>query len=173
MYGHRDYIIWLIWVGSSELAAFLTCLWALWRGGRSEQMYAGIMGSGWILSAVAQSGHHGGPSMVFMLLDIATLIGFTLLSLYDRRLWIAFAAACQINEVVTDLVGKAIHLNGYAYVTMLGVWAGWAQIVCLLIGMIQYERRRKTAAMRLAADGPKRVPSSAGILPPGSAPPHS
>lgn len=163
MYGHRDYIIWLFWVGGSELAAFLACLWALSRGGRSEQIYAGIMGSGWILSAVVQSGNHG-PNIAFVLLDVATLIGFLLLSLYDRRLWIAFAAACQINEVVTVFVGKAIHLNGYAYVTMLGIWAGWAQILCLLIGMIQYERRLK----RL-----RPVPSSAGISPPGSAPPHS
>lgn len=164
MYGHRDYIIWLVWSGGGALAAFLCCLWALWRGGRSEQAYAGLYGSAWILSALVDTHTHPGPNPLIMTIDVATLIGFATLSLYDRKLWIAFATACQLNDVITHLVGKAIPIDGYAYVTMIGIWGGWAQTLCLFIGMLHHEGRLK----RL-----RPVPSSAGISPPGSVPPHS
>lgn len=136
--GHRDYIIWLVWSWGGTILAILCAAWALWRGGRAEREYVVISAIGWVITPLLAG--HNGPGPWVLLVDTLTLLAYLILGMRYRKIWLTFAAACQINDVVTHIVNGIIGFDGYSYVTMVEIWAGWAQIFCLFFGMISYRR---------------------------------
>jgi len=117
----------------------LCCGWAMLRGGPTERSGGEILGATWLASwavTVMVKAHDG----YVIAIDVFVLLAFITLSLKSRKLWITFAAACQFNDLATHMADKLIGLDRYSYVTMLGIWGGYAQIVCLFCGMVTYRR---------------------------------
>ena len=76
---------------------------------------------------------------------------FGVLSFKTRHLWTLFAAACQLDAVMSHFAAKLTHFQLYSYVVALGLWGGQGMLVCLIAGTIGYRRRLKRQTTPQAA----------------------
>jgi hypothetical protein len=128
--------------------ALLISAWAVGRGGRNERLVAALLMTFWFLTPLLHHQYYGSPNLGAVAVDVLALVAFTLLSLQTRQLWILFMAAFELDTIACHVV-KAIYpgISQYAYLTGTVIWGGYAQLACLLAGMISYESRRQTASL--------------------------
>ena len=134
------------WTGTVLLVA--SCLWALWRGGAPERWGAAILFIAFGLTMLVQTQHlyRVGAVLDYILVDVAGLIAFVILSLWSRRIWTIFISAFQLNAVVSHFVGRlSSHVDMYTLITALGLWGGYGITFALMAGMWTVERRRLQA----------------------------
>ncbi len=144
------YLARMLWMYGGHLAAFLCCTWAFWKGGSPERIGAAIIASGWILTILLTSHAGHGPGQYVVTIDVCTLIGLAVLAIWSRRIWAFFAAACMFNSVMSHFTEALVHFGIYSYVTTIGIWGGWALLICLASGVWGHIRRGQREARQMA-----------------------
>ena len=132
--------VWILWVWGGNLAAIICCIWAFWRGGPVERWGAAIISIGWILTVIFHLPNGGGPGAIVTVIDIVALALFLVLAVWSRRIWVFFAAACQLNAVFSHFIHNIANFGIYGYATAVGLWGGWALLICLACGILGYQR---------------------------------
>ncbi|ESQ74257.1 hypothetical protein ABAC402_14925 [Asticcacaulis sp. AC402] len=147
------YGLWIVWTVGGNIAAAVCCLWAFWRGGTFERWGASILAVGWILTMIAKQPGMG-PNAIIVGIDCAALLAFVVLALWSRRIWVFFAAACQLNAVFSHFAHHFTDFGIYSYATANGFWGGWALIFCLAAGVASYRRRYNRQLKAATAQAP-------------------
>ena len=147
MLHNHMHLINLIWMWTGAVLAIVVSGWALWRGRAAERWGAAILLTGWCLSMLMQSHSGHGPGVAVVVIDTVCLIAFVGLSLWSRRIWTIFMAACQLDAVISHFaVGLSGHIGGWAYITALGIWGGYGLVFALAAGMIWPARKNGPAS---------------------------
>ncbi len=126
-----------------------SCLWALWRGRPPERWGGGILFVGLCVSVIVQITRPKDvyDGLGYVLVDVAVLIAFVILSLWSRRLWTVFISAFQLNAVISHF---AQHLSSnvdmYTQITAVVLWSGYGLTFALMAGMWDVERKRRRKA---------------------------
>ncbi len=140
----------IIWVNGGDLAAILCGVWAVWKGGPTEKQGAALIAFTWILSPIVTQFDGPGPGAYVRILDSLVFVGFLILALRSRRLWVFITCMCILNGLVTYLVTGYKAFSMYSFVTATTFWLGSALLICLAFGIIDYQntlkRQRATAA---------------------------
>jgi len=122
----------------------LCCVYAALKGGKPEQVGAGIF----VLSSVASTIVASSPAIRFgsveigvFLVDTAMLLALTALALRAERLWPLWVTALQAVEVAGHAV-KLIDSNviRLAYAFILALWA-YPMLLLLVLGTWNHQRR--------------------------------
>ncbi len=134
-----------VWQWTGTILLVGGCLWALWRGGPPERWGGGLLLGAFGLTVLAQilqpRDVYDGVSIVMV--DVAALIAFVVLSLWSRRIWTIFMAAFQLNTVISHFaVYLSSHVDMYTQITAVGLWGGYGVSLALIAGMWRVERRR-------------------------------
>ncbi|MBW8880008.1 MAG: hypothetical protein JF615_00905 [Asticcacaulis sp.] len=126
-----------------RILGFVICPYALARGGTAERLGAAIYLVSWALSRLfEQQGGHGQGIVVFAI-DVAVMVLYVGLSLTWRKGWILFAAAFQLNTVLSHITWWLFPQVGVvAYVTALGIFGGYGLLFAIMAGVIGVERER-------------------------------
>ena len=148
--------VWILWVWGGDLAAVICCIWAFWRGGPVERFGAAIISIGWILTVLFHMPNGGGPGSIVTVIDILAFGLFLALAIWSRRIWVFFAAACQINAVFSHFIHNIASFGIYGYATAAGLWGGWALLICLACGILGYQHSLKRRPLK-----PNRVTAGA------------
>ena len=141
------YWLWVVWTSGSNVAAAICCLWAFWRGGTVEKYGAAIIGVGWILTVIFKQPNMG-PGAIIAGIDVVAFVLLVVLAIWSRRIWVFFAAACQLNAVFSHFANIFADYGLYSFSSANGFWGGWALLICLSAGILGYRReykRRQTA----------------------------
>ncbi len=133
----------LVWMYGGDLAAFVCCAWAFWRGGSAERIGAAIVAIGWTLSIVLTSHAGHGPGIFVVSIDTVMLASFVALAIWSRKLWTFFIAACMLNSETSHFTEHLIRFGMYSYVTAIGLWGGWGLLICLAAGTWGHIRQQK------------------------------
>jgi len=136
----------LIWVYGGLAWATIACWITCWLGGTAERVGAAAVWIAWVLSLILFVPGPKGPGVATMIIDMACLAVFLALSLRTRRLWTLFAAACQLDDIMSHFAAQLGHFQVYSHIVAAGLWGGEALLFCLLAGMIGYQRRLKRQA---------------------------
>ena len=141
----------LIWMYGGLAMATLACAGVYGWGGPTERVGAAAIWLAWVLSLLLQTHGPQGPGIWVVLIDVVVLAIFGVLSFKTRHLWTLFAAACQLDAVMSHFAAKLTHFQLYSYVVALGLWGGQGMLVCLIAGTIGYRRRLKRQTTPQAA----------------------
>ncbi len=134
-----------LWRYIGMILLFGTCAWALWRGRPPERWGSIIMLTGVCLTMLVQTRHlyKNGPVWDYVIVDMAALAAFVVLSLWSRRIWTIVITAFQLNAVLSHFLGRLpIAVDRYTLVTALGLWGGYGITFALIAGMCQVEWQR-------------------------------
>ncbi len=142
----------LIWLRSGEIFTATVCIWALIRGGLPGRIGSVTMLIGWALTNLV-SPVNTGPGPLVVLIDLGMFVSYLGLAIWYRRWWTYFAAACQLNAVACHFVHKATTFGIFSYATSEGFWGGWAVVICLAWGVVDYRRQLKKRTLDAAALG--------------------
>jgi small basic protein len=136
-----------LWSTIGTILLVGTSLWAMWRGQRPERWGGAILLVGLCLTMLVQPKIPGyGPNLAYVLVDIAALVGFVIVSLWSRRIWTIFISAFQLNAVASHFLGRLeTHVDIYTLITALGMWGGYGLTFALMAGMWTVERQRSRA----------------------------
>ena len=155
----------IIWVYGGLFRATVVCGVACWLGGTTERIIASTLWIAWVLSLILFVPGPKGPGMATTIIDCTVLVVFVTVSLKTRRLWTLFAAACQVDDVMSHVVAQLSHFQLYSHIVAAGIWGGEALLACLIAGTGGYRRRLKRAANLEAARS--LAPRGAGDRPRG------
>lgn len=128
----------LIWATGGTILVLVAGLLAHLRGGPPERWGAVILLTGWVVSELVDTMER--VRIGILEVDLCVLLGFVLLSLKTRRLWTLFAAAFMVNDVACHLIAFLPDIDGWSYITLLGLWGGWLQALALLWGALTARR---------------------------------
>jgi hypothetical protein len=144
------YLAHLIYVYAGYLAGISCGVWAIWKGGPTEKRAAALIAIGWILSPILTRFDGPGPGAYVQTLDVLIFFAVVALALHSRRLWVFVLCMCILNGLVIYFAISHKVLGLYSYMTAIGFWLGYAQIICLAFGIIDYQntlkRQQSTAA---------------------------
>lgn len=143
----------IIWVNGSYVSFAVCMIFAIWKGGPTEKTGAALIAIGWILSPIVTRFDGPGPGIYVQALDTAVFIGFVALALRSRRLWVFIICMCALNGLITYFVTGYRAFSMYAFVTATGFWLGYALLICLVCGVIDYQntlKRLKTPSAKAA-----------------------
>lgn len=144
------YLAHLAWVYGAYVAFTLCVIWAIWKGGPTEKQGAALLVFGWMLTLVVTRFDGPGPGIYVQVLDAFCFLAWVALALYSRRLWVFVLCMCMLNGLVTYLTTGHKVFGLYAYITAIGFWLGYAQLICLAFGILDYQstlkRRRLSPA---------------------------
>ena len=93
--------------------------------------------------------------MATTIIDCTVLVVFVTVSLRTRLLWTLFAAACQVDDVMSHFAAQLSHFQLYSHIVAAGLWGGEALLACLIAGTIGYRRRLRRQPALQAARRPK------------------
>ena len=77
------------------------------------------------------------------MVDFALFFGFLALALHTRRLWVFVTCMCILNGLVTHFVTGYEVFGMYSFVTATTFWIGYALLICLGLGIIDYQNTLK------------------------------
>ncbi len=143
-----------LWMYGGLLMATLVCAGVYGCGGPTERVGAATVWIAWVLSLLLQTHGSHGPGIWVVLIDIVVLAIFGAVSFKTRRLWTLFAAACQLDAVMSHFAAQLTHFQLYSYVVALGLWGGQGMLACLIAGAVGYRRRLKRTSALKAARSP-------------------
>lgn len=141
------YLAHLVWVYAGIIAGILCGIWAIWKGGPTEKAGAALIATTWIFSPIVSQFDGPGPGAYVKALDILIFFAFVALALQSRRLWVFALCMCALNGLITYFVTSYKVFGLYAFVTATTFWLGYAQLICLSAGIIDYQntlKRQKT-----------------------------
>ena len=144
----------IIWVYGGLAWATFVCGMTCWLGGTAERIGGVTVWLAWVLSLVLFVPGPKGPGIATTIIDCTALAVFVILSLRTRRLWTVFAAACQLDDIMSHVVAQLSHFQLYSHIVAAGIWGGEGLLACLIAGTIGYRRRLKRAARLAAAWSP-------------------
>lgn len=136
----------VIWQNSGRLAFIVCIASAFWKGGPTEKKGAALIAAAWVLSPIVTKFDGPGPGIYVHMVDTALLISFVFLALQTRRLWVFAMCMCVLNGLVTYFVTGYKVFSMYAFITATTFWLGYAELICLAFGIVDYRltlRRRK------------------------------
>jgi hypothetical protein len=139
-------IIHFLWSTIGTVLMIGTCLWALWRGGPPERWGGGILLVGLCVSVIVQMTRPKDvyDGLGYVLVDVAVLIAFVILSLWSRRIWTLFISAFQLNAVISHFAQRlSSHVDMYTQITAVVLWSGYGLTFALMAGMWNVERTRR------------------------------
>lgn len=140
------YLAHLVWVYTGYVAGVLCGIWAVWKGGSTEKQGALLIAIGWILSPILTRLDGPGPGAYVQTLDVMCFFVWIALALHSRRLWVFVLCMCMLNGLVVYFAIGRLAIGLYAYMTAIGFWLGYAQLICLAFGIVDYQstmRRQK------------------------------
>ncbi|MBP2161649.1 MULTISPECIES: hypothetical protein [Asticcacaulis] len=144
------YLAHVIWVNAGWLTFVACMVLAIWKGGPTEKRGAALIATGCLLSPVLTRFDGPGPGLYVQALDTLLTLGFVALALQSRRLWVFVICMCSLNGLITYFVTGYEAFSMYAFVTATGFWLGYAWQLCLIFGVIDYQR-----TLRRQSDTPK------------------
>lgn len=136
----------IVWAYGGVVAMSLCCMWAFWKGGPTEKTGAALIAVAWILSPIVTRFDGPGPGLYVRAVDFTLFFGFVALALHSRRLWVFVTCMCILNGLVTHFVTGHKAFGMYSFVTATTFWVGYALLICLAFGIVDYRltlRRRK------------------------------
>jgi hypothetical protein len=133
----------IIWVNASRLCFVACMIFAIWKGGPTEKAGAALIAFGWILSPIVTQFDGPGPGIYVRIIDTLLFIGFVALALHSRRLWVFVICMCALNGLITYFFTGYEAFSMYAFVTATGFWLGYALLICLAFGIIDYQQSQK------------------------------
>ncbi len=140
---HKWQAIHIIYVNSGSICAFIVCLWALIRGGRPERLAAATIAIGWILTDVFQAHLHRAKEIQVIAIDAIVFAIFLWLALKYRKSWTFYLAVCQFCGLAVRLTAHFIRFEFKSYITVVGIFSGWALLIALAAGVWGSEMRRR------------------------------
>ncbi len=141
----------LIWVYGGLARATIVCGMACWLGGTAERIVAATLWIAWVLSLILFVPGPKGPGMATTIIDCTVLVVFVTVSLRTRLLWTLFAAAYQVDDVMSHFAAQLSHFQLYSHIVAAGLWGGEALLVCIVAGTIGHRRRLKRQTLAQAA----------------------
>lgn len=151
------YLAHLVYVYAGYLAGILCGIWAIWKGGPTEKQGAALLAFGWILSPILTRYDGPGPGIYVQTLDVVTFFIWVGLALHSRRLWVFVLCMCMLNGLVTYFAISHKVFGLYAFMTAIGFWLGYAQLICLAFGILDYQstlKRRRLSPAPAASSVP-------------------
>lgn len=115
----------------------------IWKGGPTEKKGAALIATTFLLSPILTKFDGPGPGIYVQVLDTLLFVGFVLLALESRRLWVFVLCMCAINGLMTYIAAGYKSFSMYAFVIATGFWLGFALLICLSIGIIDYQNTPK------------------------------
>jgi hypothetical protein len=146
------YLAHLVWVYGSYAACTACIIWAIWKGGPTEKQGAALIAFGWILTTIVTRFDGPGPGIYVKILDFACFLIWVALALHSRRLWVFVLCMCMLNGLVTYFATDHKAFGLYAYMTAVGFWLGYAQLICLAGGIIDYQNTLKRQKLNPAPE---------------------
>ena len=144
-----------IWAWGGFALATIVCAAALIWGGTAGRVVAATFWIAWVLSLLVASHDPHRPGIQVDLIDVVVLVVFVVVSFRTRRLWTMFAAACQLDDVVSHFGGRLLHYGISSTITATGIWGGYALIACIAAGIVTHQRElRRNAALADGASTP-------------------
>lgn len=151
------YLAHLVWVYAANVACTLCVIWAMWKGGPTEKQGAALLAFGWIFTTIVTRFDGPGPGIYVQILDALCFLMWVVLALHSRRLWVFVLCMCMLNGLVTYFAISHQIFGRYAYMTAIGFWLGYAQLICLAFGIVDYRRtlrRRNLSPAPAASSAP-------------------
>lgn len=105
---------------------FAGCGYAAFRGGAPERWGAGMVFGGVVLTNVAvwlEQLHFAGPEVGQMWVDILLAAALTLLATRADQFWPMWAAAVQIDEVLTHILMFSPYTGSFSYAFALWLFS--------------------------------------------------
>ncbi len=116
-----------------NLVLLVGVIGAIFRGGVPEKWGAAILTAGFVATPLINN--HQSFQWGYVAVDVAVFVGYVILSILGRRIWIYVSTAClAICVALHAAVLHAPMIMTYAYYTALGIWGGWAPALVLAIG---------------------------------------
>ncbi len=141
---------WIAYVSAVSAAA-------LWKGGPSERVGAGIIFGGWLASALVWRLPQWTPANEVAVIDLVQFLGLTVLALRSPRYWPLFAAGFQLLTIITYWAHVLDPtLGGWVYLTAGILW-GYLMVGALGVGTFNAWRNRPQPAI---ADDPIAAPGA-------------
>jgi hypothetical protein len=126
----------------SLILAASICGFALWKGDRTIRIVAGIYLAAWILTPFLALKDPMQPEWRVMVLDTLVMVLFVGVSLWARRVWTIFAAACQMMAVASHVV-SIIDLRINIATVVLGLaMLSYGVLIALLLATVGAIRAR-------------------------------
>lgn len=122
----------------------------IWKGGPTEKKGAALIATTFLLSPILTKFDGPGPGIYVQVLDTLLFVGFVALALKSRRLWVFVLCMCAMNGLITYVAAGYKAFSMYAFVTATGFWLGYALLICLAFGIIDYQRTLKRQALNPA-----------------------
>lgn len=135
-------IVWTQLVWNTSMVA--VAIYALWRGSRVEAFVGLVSIAAALLSAVVHHGGNGHQTRWDVLaVDIAFFAVLVALVLHSDRVWLLFAAAFQLLQIVIHLAILADGgVRSRAYVDGLGVFS-YGVLASITVGVWLNDRERR------------------------------
>ncbi len=128
--------------------AVLVCGFAIWKGDRWARFVAVVYLAGWIISPFVQIRDRLSPEWWVMIVDVVVMILLVWASLKARRLWSAFAAACQMMSVASHVV-SIIDLRIYIATLIMGLaLLSYGVLIALLVATLSAIQARRAVHER-------------------------
>lgn len=132
----------------SFAVAALICGFAIWKGDRWIRFVAIVYLAGWIATPFVAVRDPLQADWGIMAVDVVVMILLVWASIRARRLWSAFAAACQMMSVASHVV-SIIDLRIYIATLIAGLTLlSYGVLVALLVATLVSLRRRRVAHER-------------------------
>ena len=134
---------WIVYIVAVSAAA-------LWKGGLSERIGAGIIFGSWVASTLVWRLPWGSAANEVAMVDLVQFLGLTALALRSPRYWPLFAAGFQLLTMITYWAHVLDPtLGGWVYLTAGILW-GYLVVGALAVGTFNAWRRRGQPAMAAA-----------------------
>jgi hypothetical protein len=130
----------------SSVIVWISCLFAIWRGGRPERVAACAMILAWAGTVLLEDRTDWiSPQYAMMCVDGALLVALGTMAVTWSRRWLVFAAAAQFLLVASHLAMILdLRLLSVAYLTSIAIWS-LAVLIAMIVGTLTEaaaERRR-------------------------------
>ncbi len=132
------------WAYVALILNITVCLYASIRGGPAEKSGAAIYLIGWLATTLVQKSEYTGIEWAKMAVDTIGFFAFVGLSLWARKIWTIFMAACQMDAVASHIAALLAPQFSYVtYITVIGFWGGYGLMICLAIGTYSHQREMR------------------------------
>jgi len=121
----------------------VSCVHALWRGGRAEQVFATGYVVGVILTHFAISpgeAHYRGAELGVLMVDSLFLLFTVAIALVSTRFWPMWLAAIQALPVISQLAVMMPGVANYTYWNAIVLWS-YPTLFILMVATERHQRR--------------------------------
>jgi hypothetical protein len=104
---------------------------------------AATIGIGWILTTIFQAHLQRSKEFQVIIIDAIALAIFVWLALKSRKAWTLYLAACHLSGLSVRIMAHFIVFEFKSYITIVGIFSGWALLIALAVGTWECEIRRR------------------------------